>query len=368
MKLSLMYEIQIPKPWSQGIEARTYGEVLEQVQLGDRIGCHAVWAVEHHLLPEWSHCPAPEVLFGALSQITKKIRLGHGIALLPRPFNHAMRVAERAAVLDILSGGRVDLGTGRGVTLQELGGFEVEPSETKTMWEEAVEVMVKAWGEETFEHRGKYYNIPPSSLVPKPVQAPHPPLWLAGTNPDSFGTAGQKGLGILGFVTGKPDDVAMRVRAYHDGIKQAKPLGRTVNNQCAVLIQTYCAPTREQAIADVTKPLETVAKLSAQLYLPWAEKPAEQVAESYRYLTQRPSGDTRAGASVDGGVAGRAADGMIAVGTPDDLIKLFRTYQKIGVDQMLMWVQFGGLEHAKIMQSLEMIGKHVIPELAKVPA
>ena len=103
-------------------------------------------------------------------------------------------------------------------------------------------------------------------------------------------------LGILGFVTGKPDDVAMRVRAYHDGIKQAKPLGRTVNNQCAVLIQTYCAPTREEAIADVTKPLETVAKLSAQLYLPWAEKPAEQVAESYRYLTQRPSGDTRAGA------------------------------------------------------------------------
>ena len=79
MKLSLMYEIQIPKPWTEGIEARTYGEVLEQVVLGDKIGCHAVWAVEHHLLPEWSHCPAPEVLFGALSQITKKIRLGHGI-------------------------------------------------------------------------------------------------------------------------------------------------------------------------------------------------------------------------------------------------------------------------------------------------
>jgi alkanesulfonate monooxygenase SsuD/methylene tetrahydromethanopterin reductase-like flavin-dependent oxidoreductase (luciferase family) len=232
------------------------------------------------------------------------------------------------------------------------------------MWEEAVQVMVKAWGEETFEHHGQFYDIPPSSLVPKPIQKPHPPLWLAGTNPDSFGTAGQKGLGILGFVTGKPEDVAQRVRAYKDGIKQAKPLGRFVNDQCSVLIQTYCAPTREQAYADVTTPLETVARLSAKLYLPWAEKAPDQVAESYRYLTARPAGDTRAGAAT-GDVAQRAADGLIAIGTPDDLLKLFRTYRDMGVDQMLMWIQFGGLEHAKIMQSLEMIGKHVIPELQR---
>jgi alkanesulfonate monooxygenase SsuD/methylene tetrahydromethanopterin reductase-like flavin-dependent oxidoreductase (luciferase family) len=248
--------------------------------------------------------------------------------------------------------------------LQELGGFEVDPNETRAMWEEAIEVIIKAWEQETFEHHGQHYNIPPSSLVPKPLQKPHPPLWLAGTNPDSFGTAGQRGLGILGFVTGRPEDVGQRVKAYKDGIRQAKPMGRYVNDQCAVLIQTYCAPTREQAVADVTTPLEIVARLSAKLYLPWAEKPAEQVAESYRYLTQRPAGSTRAGAAA-GGVAERAADGMIAVGTPDDLIRLFRTYQAMGVDQMLMWVQFGGLEHAKIMQSLDLIGKHVLPELAK---
>ena len=98
MKLGLLYEVQIPKPWTPGIEARTYGEVLEQVVLADKLGWGYVWAVEHHLLPQWSHCPAPEVLFGALSQITKRIRIGHGIALLPRNFNHALRVAERAAV------------------------------------------------------------------------------------------------------------------------------------------------------------------------------------------------------------------------------------------------------------------------------
>jgi len=188
---------------------------------------------------------------------------------------------------------------------------------------------------------------------------------LAGTNPDSFGTAGRNGLGILGFVTGRPDDVGQRVRTYKDEIRQAKPMGRFVNDQCAVLIQTYCAPTREQAIADVTGPLETVARLSAKLFLPWAEKPADQVAESYRYLTQRPAGDSRTGAAT-GDVGQRAGEGMIAVGTPDDLISLFGTYRDMGVDQMLMWIQFGGLEHAKIMQSLEMIGRHVIPKFSKV--
>ena len=154
MKLGLLYEVQIPKPWTPGIEARTYGEVLEQVVLADKLGWGYVWAVEHHLLPQWSHCPAPEVLFGALSQITKRIRIGHGIALLPRNFNHALRVAERAAVLDILSGGRVELGTGRAVTLQELDGFEVNPDDTQAMWAEAVEVLVRSWKDEPIEYQG----------------------------------------------------------------------------------------------------------------------------------------------------------------------------------------------------------------------
>lgn len=100
MKLGLLYEVQIPKPWTPGIEARTYGEVIEQVVLADQLGWGYVWAVEHHLLPQWSHCPAPEVLFGALTQRTSRIRIGHGIALLPRNFNQALRIAERAAVLD----------------------------------------------------------------------------------------------------------------------------------------------------------------------------------------------------------------------------------------------------------------------------
>lgn len=365
MKLGLLYEIQIPKPWTPGIEARTYNEVIEQVMLADRLGWHCIWAVEHHLLPQWSHCPAPEVLFGALTQRTSRIRIGHGIALLPKNFNHALRVAERAAVLDILSGGRVELGTGRAVTLQELDGFEVNPDDTQAMWAEAVEIIVKAWSDEPVEFKGRFYNVPKSFVVPKPVQKPHPPMWLAGTNPQTFETAGQRGLGILGFVTGTPDDVQGRVAGYKNAIKSAKPVGQFVNDNCAVLIQTYCAESRADAYRDVETPMKVVNQLAAELFLPWAERKNEVKAESYKYLTDpQAAAATRAGAAP-GDVKARAEEGTIAVGTPDDILKLFRVYDAMGVDQMLTWVQFGGLEHSKIMRSMELIGKYVIPELER---
>jgi alkanesulfonate monooxygenase SsuD/methylene tetrahydromethanopterin reductase-like flavin-dependent oxidoreductase (luciferase family) len=135
-----------------------------------------------------------------------------------------------------------------------------------------------------------------------------------------------------------------------------------VNDQSAVLIQTYCAESHQQAVRDVSEPLEIVAKLAAELFLPWAEKGRERKAESYRYLTEQQQAQARAGAAA-GDVEQRIRDGIIAVGTPDELLKLFRTYRDLGVDQMLNWVQFGGLEHSKILRSMELIGSHVIPHL-----
>jgi len=163
---------------------------------------------------------------------------------------------------------------------------------------------------------------------------------------------------MLGFVTGKPEEVAPRIAKYKEAVKHAQPIADVINDQSAVLIQTYCAETHEQAVADVTKPLDVVAQLGAELFLPWAEKGHERKAESYKYLTQQ----ARAGAMA-GDVEQRIRDGIIAVGTPAEILKLFRTYREMGVDQMLTWVQFGGLEHSKITRSMELIGKHVLPEL-----
>jgi alkanesulfonate monooxygenase SsuD/methylene tetrahydromethanopterin reductase-like flavin-dependent oxidoreductase (luciferase family) len=178
MKFGLMYEIQIPEPHYDGIEQERYKQVMAQVELADEVGFQYFWTVEHHFLREFSHCSAPEVLYGALSQRTKRIRIGHAVTLLPGQYNHPVRVAERAAVLDIVSDGRMDLGTGRSTTLIEMDGFQVDPEETRAQWEEAVAMIPRMWTEDPFTHEGRFYRIPPRSVIPKPVQKPHPPLWV----------------------------------------------------------------------------------------------------------------------------------------------------------------------------------------------
>ncbi len=360
MKLGMLYEIQSPKPWAEGHEARAYAEAMDQIVLADELGWDYVWAVEHHMLPQWSHSSAPEVFFGALSQRTSRIRIGHGIALLPKNFNHPIRVAERAAVLDILSNGRVDVGTGRAVTLQELDGFQINPDETQEQWAEGVEILRRAWRDEPMSFQGKYYDIPERHIVPKPIQKPHPPLWLAGTNPDTFAKAGRHGMGMLGFVTATPEEVEERVAAYKNGIANAEPLGDFVNDQAAVLLQTYCAPTREEALAVAEPAVTRAAELAAELFLPWAEEGATDRADSYKYLTEQ----SRTGAAAQDSVEERARKGVLAIGTPDDLVEIIKRYESMGVDQVMTWVQFGGLPHDKIMESLRLMGEQVLPKVS----
>ncbi len=135
MKFALFYEIPVPKPFTPGKEHQAYKNTLEQAILGDEVGFHAFWTVEHHFLEEYSHCSNPEVLYGAIAARTKNIRIGYGVRLLPQPYNHPIRSAESAAVLDLLSDGRVDFGTGRSSTRLELEGFDVDPDETREMWQ-----------------------------------------------------------------------------------------------------------------------------------------------------------------------------------------------------------------------------------------
>src|SRR6266581_6789121 len=138
MEFALQYELQRSRPHYPGFQYDIYHQATEQVKLADVLGYHSVWTVEHHFLSEWSYSSAPEVWYGALSQVTKNIRLGHGVCLLPIPFNHPVRVAERIAVLDIMSNGRVEFGSGRATTMDELLGFGVRPEETRPRWAEAV--------------------------------------------------------------------------------------------------------------------------------------------------------------------------------------------------------------------------------------
>src|SRR3954466_16076521 len=139
MRFGLFYEHQMPRPWEDGAQEKLLSDALDQIELADRLGIDYVWEVEHHFLEEYSHSSAPEVFLAAASQRTKRIRLGHGIVQLPPPFNHPARVAERTAMLDLVSGGRVDLGTGEASSQAELGGFGVTRAAKREQWEEALD-------------------------------------------------------------------------------------------------------------------------------------------------------------------------------------------------------------------------------------
>ena len=176
MKISLLYELTNPKPWHERSEYDVWHQALEQVELADRLGYHCVWAVEHHFLTELSACSVPEIFLTACAARTKNIRIGHGVVLLPGPFNSPIRVAERAAGLDIVSKGRLEFGTGRATSLIEMDGFHVDPEETRSMAAEALEMIPRMWTQEVFSHEGPHFSVPEREIIPKPIQKPHPPI------------------------------------------------------------------------------------------------------------------------------------------------------------------------------------------------
>ena len=353
MKFGLMYEIQVPEPHHPGIEQERYKQVLAQVDLADEMGFDYFWTVEHHFLREFSHCSAPEVLYGAISQRTKRIRIGHAVALLPGQYNHPVRVAERAAVLDILSDGRMDLGTGRSTTLIEMDGFEVNPEDTRAQWEEAVRMIPRMWTEETFSHEGQFYTIPPRSVIPKPVQQPHPPMWVACSQPDSFRSAGEMGLGVLCFNLGGYGQMEERVAAYREAVKHSNPVGQFVNDQVAALCMIHVAEDDEEARRVAAPEGEWFVNKAEELYQPWQGR---QVPSSYQFAVSAIQEER-----VNKTAADHIESGAFAMGNPDTVIKVLKKYEEAGVDQILCFMQMGNLAHSRIMDSIKLFARHVIP-------
>ena len=182
MKFGLLYEMEMPAEMGAS-EYDIFWQAVEQVKLAEQVGFDYVWAVEHHFLEGFSHSSAPEIFLATVAQHTRTIKIGHGVCLLPIPFNHPARIAERTATLDIYTNGRLQVGTGRSITMEELGGFNISPDDSKPMWDEAVHEIPKMWTQHEYEgHEGTYFTMPPRVVVPKPLQKPHPPMWMACTN------------------------------------------------------------------------------------------------------------------------------------------------------------------------------------------
>src|SRR5438093_7075395 len=242
MQFGIFYQHQLPRPWTDGAEQQLFQEALEQVELADRLGIDYAWEVELHFLEEYSHSSAPEVFLAAASQRTRRIRLGHGIVLAPPGYNHPARIAERIATLDLVSKGRVDFGTGESASRAELEGFGITPAERRAMWRETVEQVANMMVMDPYPgFQGKYFSMPVRNVMPKPVQKPHPPIWVACSNRETIHLAAQLGIGALSFAFLDPAEARHWVSDYYETFKrECVPRSHALNPKIALVTGFSC--------------------------------------------------------------------------------------------------------------------------------
>jgi alkanesulfonate monooxygenase SsuD/methylene tetrahydromethanopterin reductase-like flavin-dependent oxidoreductase (luciferase family) len=374
MKFDLLYELQMPKPHDVESEWRCHHEALEQIELADRLGYDTVWEVEHHFLTEFAHSSAPEVFLAAVSQRTKNIRLGHGVTLLPHKFNHPIRVAERVAALDLVSNGRVEFGTGRSSGFEQ-AGFEIDPAISRDMWQESLEIIPRMWTEDPFEYAGRFVTIPPRSIIPKPRQKPHPPIWAAATSPATWEIAGRNGIGILGLtIFVSVPQLADRVRVYREALKQAKPVGKFVNDQVGAFTIVHVAETREEAVANggadaamnyllyAFRVLGGFADPSGRgMQREYAELEVQStpyrdlIAKEYPLIAKMQRGECTFD-ELD-------AEDMVIVGDVDHCARKVERYKQAGLDHFIALMQADRIPHAKVLRSIELFATEIMPRV-----
>ena len=373
MRFGLFYELQLPRPWDGDAERRVVAEALEQVELADRLGIDYAWEVEHHFLEEYSHSSAPEVFLAACSQRTSRIRLGHGIVQLPPAVNHPARVAERVAMLDLVSNGRVEFGTGEGTGHVEPGAFGVEYESKRGQWAEALDAITRMFVEEPFGgYEGRFFSMPRRNVVPKPVQKPHPPLWVACPRPETIPLAAKNGLGALCFsMYIEPEEAGEWTRAYYSLLssEECVPAGFSINPEIAVVQSLLCHEDEATAVKRGLDGNHFIGYTLNHYYRfgdthdhgrsrLWDDFVRDRDAEGF---------DRELGARPMPFLAARPRDGKRksmrgGIGTPAQLRDFFRRYEAAGVDQMILYSQVGRNRHDEICESLELFAREVMPE------
>jgi len=372
VKFGIFYEHQLPRPWDEDAEHRLLKDALDQIQLADELGFDYVWEVEHHFLEEYSHSSAPEVFLAAASQRTSRIRLGHGIVQLPFNFNHTARVAERIATLDLVSDGRVEFGTGEASSEAELGGFRIERAEKRAQWEEALDIVTRMFVETPFAgHESDNFSMPVRNVVPKPLQKPHPPLWVACSRRETIHLAATKGIGALSFSFVEPEEARLWVQDYYDTIasEACVPGGFAVNANLAVVLPMMCHRDEQTAIERGLDGAHFFGYSLGHYYAFGSHVPGRTNIWDEFQRNRDAFGFSRPVAAQTGQVLGaklfqRGISSLRgAIGTPDQIRELLRTYAEVGVDQVIFVLQAGRNHHEHICESLELFAREVMPDL-----
>lgn len=329
-------------------------EQLDLMRAAEDLGFDSVWPAEHHFT-EYGYCASPAVTLAAIASVTKRIRLGTGIVVLP--FHNPIRVAEDFAMLDLMSDGRVDFGVGRGYQPVEYRGFKVPQEKSRGIFNEALEVILQAWTQERVNFKGVHFNIEDQPVRPKPLQKPHPPVWVAGITDATFSLVGKWGFNLLcapvfGF-QGKTAEkllsdyrTALRAGGYDPATKEI-----------AALTMVYCGETTEQARRDFADRVIWYYRTIAKYVAPPAGQSPVKTYELYAKTRELAETITWEKLLEAGAVICGDRDHCV-----EQIAKIGETY---GVTQILCWTRLGGLDSRKVTRSMELMQKYVMPHFQR---
>jgi alkanesulfonate monooxygenase SsuD/methylene tetrahydromethanopterin reductase-like flavin-dependent oxidoreductase (luciferase family) len=326
-------------------------------EAGDRSNWKYVWVTEHHFLTEYSHISANEVVMPHILARTERIRVASGIINVTPPVNHPARIAERVAMLDHLSGGRFDFGTGRGSSTTEQAGFGItDPDLTKEMFDEVMPEFRKMWAQDSYSFDGRFFSMPERNVLPKPYVKPHPPMWVAAGNPDTFEKAGRLGLGVICFTGGSPEKMRSLVEIYKEAVADAEPVGDYVNDNVAISTSFMCLEDGDAAREWMTKSRNGRQQSLVFKYLDTFPKPPG-IPE---WPTEIPD------PTLEQLAVGREKGASI-VGTPDECAEVLQKWADIGVDQLIMGPTGSAWPYELVEESVELLGTKVIPQFDPDP-
>jgi alkanesulfonate monooxygenase SsuD/methylene tetrahydromethanopterin reductase-like flavin-dependent oxidoreductase (luciferase family) len=360
MEFGIFNSLYVPHQLSDTDPDAEWKRLLDEVtwtEAADRAGFKYTWATEHHFLEEYSHLSCNEAFLAFVAARTSRIHIGSGIFNITPPVNHPARVAERAAVLDILSGGRFELGMGRGSSTTEQKGFGIDDQElTREMFDEVIAQLPRMWRETDYSYDGKFFSMPTRNILPKPMTKPHPPLWVAAGSPSTFQKAAQMGLGVLCFSTAGPKVIAPLIEQYKKDIQNCEPVGEYVNNNVMVTTQMLCLEDGRRAREIASEITMGYQNSLVFRYLDTFPKPPG--IPEWPALMPEPTVET-----LDIGID----RGLVAIGTPEECIRACHTYEDIGADQLTFGMLSTTMPIDVAVEAVELFGKHVIPEFDKDP-
>ncbi|HEV7525385.1 MAG TPA: LLM class flavin-dependent oxidoreductase [Acidimicrobiia bacterium] len=326
-------------------------------EVGDKHNWKYAWFTEHHFLQEYSHISASETLMAWVLARTQNIHVASGIINITPPVNHPARVAERVAMMDLVSNGRFEFGTGRGSSTTEMGGFGItDPEITREMYDESIREIVRMWRDEPYAYDGKFFSMPERHVLPKPYVKPHPPLWVAAGNPETFERAAKMGIGVICFTGGTPEKMAPLVETYKKHIKDAEPVGEYINDNIAITTSFMCLEDRDEARNYMANSGNGRQQTLVFHYLDTFPKPPF-VPE---WPTEIP--DPTLSAIEKGFQSGAAI-----VGTPDDCAEGIQKWVDIGVDQLIMGPSGSTYSDELLERTVTLFGDEVIPRFDKDP-